>query len=284
MNAYHLTMFMFISPLSLLAGDLVDLPISTVEAEHQIGTAALSRKAAEVELKARTESVPALSQASISGDERSIVLRKVVISLPERSVREVKPDTEAFSAEALRQFREAQVLEPVNLRLSSMVYGGEYSELTLSLGSERYSVWTNVDYTYLPFLGDFETDVRCYTYNGFNYRIDREAELNNATIARLHGYRYESHWKQPPIRFSSEEPEYVVVTEDARTVPDEVYRQLDDLMTYYLARQDALRIEYLNAKELQAARERYKAANPEVPQDIVLNFSRVSEPEGQEAK
>jgi hypothetical protein len=152
------------------------------------------------------------------------------------------------------------------------------------LEDDRYTVWTNVDYTYLPFLGDFETDARRYTYTGFNYRIDRETELKQEAIAQQHGYRYESHWKQPPVRFTSAEPEYVIVTDDAREIPNGVYRQLDDLMLFYLERQDALRIDYLNAKELQAARERYKAANPEPPQDIVLNYSRVSESATKEAK
>jgi hypothetical protein len=165
----------------------------------------------------------------------------------------------------------------VNLQLYAAVFDEAYTKLVLYYDKERYTVWTNINFEYLRSISMFETDTRSYSYFGVATRVDRERENEILTIATAKGFNYTSRWEAPPVRFS-EAPEYVLVTEDETPVPEEVYQQLDDLLGYYLANKETLRAEYLNQVKMQAARERYKAAHPEEPQDIILNFSRASTP------
>jgi hypothetical protein len=264
---------------SLMGQENVQAEISDTVADTRVAAQMEAAKTRASLLKAATLAEPASEESISNIGDRKLIMRKVapmpILKAP--VALETDQLQTAFSAEQLLRFQEAQVLEHVYLRLSATVYGSYYTELTLSLEDARFTVWTNQDYSYLPFLGDFQTDTRSYTYTGFNFRIDREKEFKRAAAAREHGFEYHSQWKEPAVRFSSSEPEYILVTEDGREVPEETYRQLDDLMSYYLEHFDALKLAHDNAAKLQAAQERYDAANPKEPQDIILNYSRVSE-------
>jgi hypothetical protein len=258
----------------------VQAEISDTVADTRVAAQMEAAKTRASLLKAATLAEPASEESISNIGGRKLTLRKVApIPIPKAPLpMNDKAEQTGFSAEQLRRFQKAQILEPVQLRLSATVYGGDYTELTLSLEDARFTVWTNQDFSYLPFLGDFQTDTRSYTYTGFNYRIDPKKELKRAAAASEHGFDYHSKWKESPVRFSSSEPEYILVTEDGREVPEEAYRQLDDLMSYYLEHFDALKLAHDNAVKMQAAQERYDAVNPKKPRDIILNYSRVSEP------
>jgi len=255
------------------------MKISDAAADNRVAAQMQAAETTAAELEVVTLAEPATWVSVSSLGERNLILRKIApIPTPQAPlIVQTSAERTAFSAEQMRRFKEAQVSDTVQLRLSATVYGEDYTELTLSIEDEQFTIWSNLDYSYLPFLGDFQTDTRSYTYTGFNYRIDPEKEQTKAAWAKSRGYEYPSQWKEPPVRFTSKEPEYVIVTEDNRTVPPEVYRQLDDLMSFYLNRFDALKLASENAAKLQAAQERYDAANPKAPEDIVLNFTRVRE-------
>ena len=70
------------------------------------------------------------------------------------------------------------------------------------------------------------------------------------------------------------------MTEEGREIPEAVTRQFDNLMSYYVANAETLKIEHQRATALQSARERYKAAHPEQPKDIVVNFFPIQSPQG----
>ncbi|MBT62559.1 MAG: hypothetical protein CML13_05030 [Puniceicoccaceae bacterium] len=253
--------------------------ISSATADSQIEARMDVAKSKAALLKTDTLAEPSVRETVSSIGGRDLILRKILpIPLPKASgALKLNEPLQGFSAELLQRIQEAQVLEPVQLRLSATVFGGEYTELTLSLEKRRYEIWTNVDFSYLPFLGNFATDTRSYNYTGFNYEIDSDLERKRAIAAQKLGFKYRTQWRKPPVKFTSREPEYVLVMEGGGIVPKEVYRQLDDLISYYLEHFASLKLSHDNALKLQAAQERYDARHPEVPQDIILNFTRVSE-------
>jgi len=227
---------------NLMGQDRVQAEISSATADSRVESRMEAAKSRAASLEANTLAEPASREAVTDLGDRKLILRKIAPMPVPQAPAVVKADAEqeVFSPEFFQKLQAAQVLEPVQLRLSAMVYDSDYTELTLSLEAERYTVWTNLDYSYLPFLGDFLTDARHYTYTGFNYRINREKEREQVAAAQKLGFKFPSQWKESPVQFTSLEPEYILVTEDARAVPPEIYRQLDDLMGYYLEHFDSL--------------------------------------------
>jgi len=254
-----------------------EIPIITAtEADQRILNTVTAKHEAAAELKRSLQQVASFYETEKTVGDRKVVLRRIPApaKLPVPEPLGNTTATKSFDFSGSSQ----QVEEPVNLHLHATVYDGAYSKLILTHEKKRYTAWTNINFNYLQLVGSFTTEDRHYNYFGITDRIDREREALNALFAKERGFDYKSRWQAPPV-FLGEDPEYVLVTEDARDVPEEVYHQLDDLTGYYLANKGRLEVEFHNARELQAARERYDSAHPEKPQDIVLNYSRMSTPE-----
>lgn len=249
--------------------------ITATEADQRIFTTETAKHEANAELKRSLQQVPSFYETEESLADRKVILRRIPapaeLPLPKPALN--KTATESVDFSRFPQPTE----EHVNLQLYATVYDGAYSKLILTLEKTRYTVWTNLNFIYLPFLAQFTIENRNYFHFGLTHQVTQEREALNTRFAEERGFDYQSRWQAPPVAFG-ETPEYVLVTEDARDVPEEVYRQLDDLTAYYLANEKRLKTEFHNTRELQAARERYKNAHPEEPQDIVLNYSRMSAP------
>lgn len=248
--------------------------ITSLEADIIVGAQEQARQQSDAQAKATLESVQSSSEEKVNLDDRKLIFRKVA---PPAELPKTEPiENSSSTAEVdLSQLDDLQVKQPVSIQLYATVYDGAYSKLVLRHEKKQYTAWTNLNFEYLQSIGSFETSNRRYSYFGMADRIDQSREIEIAQLAQAKGLNYSSRWEAPPVRFGSE-LEYVLVTEDPAGVPDEVYQQLDDLIGFYSTNIDQLELAYHNANELQAARERYEAANPEQPQDIVLNYSRIS--------
>ncbi|MDQ8208782.1 hypothetical protein QEH52_14745 [Coraliomargarita sp. SDUM461003] len=154
-------------------------------------------------------------------------------------------------------------------------YDDLYSEIKWRDGKCIFSVWTNVALKYLPALSSFKQDDVCYSYFGFTDNIDSGREKERAGTHYFNGqvYEYESCWKEPPVVLG-DEPEYVVISEEAGTiVPDELYEQMDAVLRFYLENEDSLRVAYLNMQSLNNARADYLLKNPPHPEESILIYS-----------
>ena len=272
--SYHFILLLVpLSPLYIWASQAEKL--SPTESDQKISVSETSKRAFAAELKSSLERVPSFYETEIIEDGRKVLFRRVA---PPAELPSAKPKASPTTTSPVN-FSDLieESKEPINLKLYVTVYDEAYSKLILTVEENRYTVWTNLNFAHLQMLGSFETEERRYSYFGMSDKINQEREALNARFAKEKGFDYTSRWKASPVQFS-EEPEYVLVTEDESSVPNEVYQQFDDLLGYYLDNKERLKVVHHNAQELQAARERYKAAHPEEPQDIVLNYSRLSTP------
>jgi hypothetical protein len=258
---------------SLIEGTAI---IAAREADQKVLISENNKRVAAAELKSSLERVPSFYQTETIKGDRKVIIRRIAApaKLPVP-----KPELSADVTTSLdwSKWSEKRMIEPVMLQLHATVYDDACTKLVLTHEKKRYTAWTNLNFKYLQFLGRFDAGERRYSYFGVTDQIDPEREVMNARFAREKGFHYTSRWEVPPLRLAVE-PEYVLITENDNHVPEEVYRQLDDLHGYYLANKEKLQIEYQNALQMQAARERYRKAHPEEPQDILLNYSRMSTP------
>ena len=65
-------------------------------------------------------------------------------------------------------------------------------------------------------------------------------------------------------------PEYVVVAEDPKSVPEKLFEQMDAVYGYYLENEAKLRTHHANLKTMSEAREKYEAEHPEPKRDRVM--------------
>lgn len=253
--------------------------LTEVEADTIIEADMVARADREAEQKRRLLAVPAISVAEYESGGRTTTLRRVDAS-EFQTVGSVESSLKAQSSHSTNApaFLELPSKAYENLQLHATVYDDAYSRITLTYEKELYTIWTNINFNYLRSIGSFETADTHYSYFGFTGNISSTIEQERAKATAKEGYAYTSRWEQPPVAFNSREPEYIIVTEAGRKIPEAVTRQFDDLMSYYVANAEPLQIAHQRATALQSARERYKAAHPEQPKTIILNYARISEP------
>lgn len=136
---------------------------------------------------------------------------------------------------------------------------------------EEFEIWTNLNLNYLRPIGSFNRDNVVYSYMGFTDTIMREDEAWRRVYAKKRGYDYESRWQSSPVHFIEGRPEYVVVEDEERQIPPELYQQMDALFAHYLENEERFKTEFLNNESLRKAREAYLKKNPPQPKDVIIN-------------
>ena len=165
--------------------------------------------------------------------------------------------------------------------MSANVYDDAYSEIIWreTDSGELFTVWTNINLNYLrPVTSISEGDYE-YMYFGFISSYTEEEEDQRILFALDKGYSgVESRWKAAPVEFSSDEWEYVVVLADPdREVPEQLYRQLNAILGYYVANREELEIAYHNSVMLEAARLKHLEEHPPAPRQTLINFWKIEE-------
>lgn len=256
---------------SAIANADVDL-LSEAEAQEIVQAeeaAKLQRKAA---INAEVEAATVEEEFQHQQGSRKIVLRRVKPPVKTQST-ELESDIEAQESKSmtLDQTFDLPIERFEMIQLNAKNYDELYSEITFRDGNTKFTIWTNVALNYLQGIGSFTFDGVRYDYFGFIDNISSELEQENVENWQNEGHAYKSRWKEPPVVFS-EDPEYVVITEDPTLVPEILYEQTTALLTHYLSEQDNLRIAYLNRQKMSEARAKYRAENPETPEDSVMLF------------
>lgn len=255
-------------------------PFSPSEADSIISVQEVGKAKRQGELRAQIESVPALSEAEIIYSGQKTVFRRVApvvaldstiagASIGSEALRLAEPEySEAELSKFLAEQKEQQMLH-----LSATVYDHRFSEITLTLDEQRYTVWANLDFNLLRSIGSFSSESVTYNYFGFTNNITQADEARIAEETQARGYRYESRWKAAPAEFSSDALEYIVATENADEVPPALYAQLDALFAYYLENETELKSNYQRAQALRAAQLRYSESHPTPPElETIINF------------
>lgn len=246
------------------------------EAKSIVRSQRLAEEADAAAIRRAVESVPAVDERIIKQNGREIKAR--LVSLPDNS----KAIREAFfcHASCKGKLRLSQRSDYTNLpivefiSLGANVYGEEYSEIIWrdQETREEFVVWTNVNLFYMHSFQILDVGDYQYHYFGFITAFSRESERIRIEMAKAHGFEAQSRWKEPPVNFSDDSYEYVVVADDVAQVPEKLYRQLDALLSEYLSRKTEWEISYKNARTLEAARQQDLKENPPTPEDSVTNF------------
>jgi hypothetical protein len=174
------------------------------------------------------------------------------------------------------RFAEAAEYVHENISLGANVYGDEYSEIKWRDPDtgKTVSVWTNISLNYLKPIVSFTADDVHYDYFGFVTNYTREGDEARMKMFKELGYEAESQWKYPPVRLSSDYSEYYVDAPWDAEIPEKLHRQLSALFAYYLKNEEKFKIEYLNSRTLQAAREANLKANPpKEAKEVIMNYS-----------
>lgn len=201
-------------------------------------------------------------------------------------LRRVKPSRELLDAARERPIPQFDFKKPTNTEVPSFLgdiddyklehlslvvtnYDDSYSRIKWRYESQEFEIWSNIQLTYLHPIGDFEYEGVNYNYFGFFDLIEFEVEKERAETYPLHGHKYKSRWEDSPVTFGKE-PEYVVVAEDPKSIPEKLFEQMDAVYGYYLENEVKLRTYHDNLKTINQARAKYKAEHPEPERDRVI--------------
>lgn len=248
--------------------------LSPEEAKSIVEDRRAKNEAAEEAYRREALGQAAIEQRTIHKDGQKIRFRRVAAA--ERI--ETREVAEATSVDLTMNSRFAEAAEYVHeyISLGANVYGDEYSEITWRDPDtgKTVSVWTNISLNYLKPIVSFAVDDIHYDYFGFVTNYTREGDEARMKMFKELGYEAESQWKYPPVRLSSDYSEYYVDAPWDAEIPEKLHRQLSALFAYYLKNEEKFKIEYLNSRTLQAAREANLKANPpKEAEEVIMNYS-----------
>jgi len=262
------------------AGDALPRLLSESEATEIVKAREL---ASEARYQARVQTLGAAeiidSKVVPSGSGSLVVNAVKPLVLPDL-VKEPMVETQSAmtSEEFSAMLAEQQAKVPEQISMAATVYGGEYSEITwrdTETGSE-FTVWTNVNLEYLRPISSIQDEVYDYLYFGFVTSYTQEDEIARLNFAKQQGFPdVQSRWKTPPVVFSTDQFEYVVIADNPSEVPQKLYRQMNAALGHYVANQAELEINHRNALTLQKARQEYLEANPPGPRPTMINFWKI---------
>lgn len=265
---------LFVANVGPLSGqDTSTALLTETEAFEIIAARESAAEAKKLEQRLRIESAYVEEEFVVQEGGRDVILRRVAKPLYLADKTEASAPELETTLSAPAPFLELSENFTKNEFLSISVtnYDDQHSKIVWRDGADVFEVWTNVATQYLRVLHTFEFGGYSYNHLGFVDHVSAELEAERMAMATALGHApFETRWKEPPVAFSPDYPEYVVVTDHPETVPEKLYRQIEALLTVYLMREDALRVAYLNQETLEDARKAYREANPAEPEDSVL--------------
>ncbi|NBB80361.1 MAG: hypothetical protein GVY36_13115 [Verrucomicrobia bacterium] len=270
---------------SCLVASEVDAPqLSFVEATEIIEQRIKDQEFKETVRKAEVEAVPAIESSVFEKDGHRVTVNRITPPIPKVAPASIPdgPNTSSPLTRAKFEARMADQPEQQSISLSVTLFGDEYSKIfwrkpRSAEGQERhdapeeFELWTNINLNYLRPISSFEQGGVVYNYFGFGETITREGEVRRSAFAKEHGYEYKSRWEESPADFTTGQSEYVVVDNGGRSIPPELYQQMDALFAHYLENQTTFKTEHLNSESLRKAKDAYLKKNPPQPKDVIIN-------------
>lgn len=207
-------------------------------------------------------------------------IKPILIEKPEsrETVTPIEPRNTQEELEAMLASRDHLVREQISL--GANVYEDAYSEITWRDADtgRAFIVWTNMSLNHFRPVTEIQHGSYAYAYFGFVTAYTKAEEMVRLESARKMGVEVESRWKEPPVRFSGDRFDYVVLAEEPSEVPEKLYRQMDALLDYYKTHRESLVIEWQNRQTLAAAREAYFKENPPVKRPTQVNYWKIEDP------
>ncbi|MEM7789841.1 MAG: hypothetical protein AAF546_00435 [Verrucomicrobiota bacterium] len=235
--------------------------LSDAEADAIILAEVASKAAEESARLAELNQAEILSEGVLEDNGRRIIIRQVTPP-------EAEPDSTALPALSPAPSADLSAL-PAKARrslfLSATVYDRALTYLRWEDAGEAYEGWSNVDFNYLGGVADLETDQANYTL----FMALGNLSTENGPEGTLPGR---------PV-FPEDEADFVLTLGDPANL--ETLQGIEAVLAYYEANEESLQIAYQRREALQAARERYAAAHPEEPKDLIFQYWD-REPEGEE--
>lgn len=288
-------LLLFSSGLAIVAGHASTLtstaqPITETEARAIIEERMAEKALREANRKAELESMSVADSRVLQKEGHRVTINRVFSPRLKAAPTPVPSDRQASKTWTEKEWAAMIAAQPEHqsISLSVTVFSDEYSKILWreprekderSKAPEEFEIWTNVNLNYLKPISSFEWDKGriVYSYMGFTTTITRQAEARRRAYAKKRGHDYESRWQSPPVRFTKDKAEYVVVEAEERRIPPELYEQMDALFTHYLENEERFKAEFLRNEALSKAREAYLKENPPQPKDVIINHWPISE-------
>lgn len=249
------TFLLISSPFVLAESQASPETLTPAEADAIVETEMMAKAEREAEVRARLESVPAFEVFTVREGDHRIIMRRVApqttdVAQPEGDELDETEPTGEEQPRLAGDGKTREALSPVFIT----VYGDHVSLIDW----RGYQVWSSVSLAALPPFGDIEESEAIYSWFAIVTESDDTSSL-------------------PDLGFSPDgPPEYLVYADEESDVPDALFREMDLLHHHYLANEEQLRAERQRAKTLEAARIRYREANPEAPRETLINYSPIS--------
>lgn len=242
--------FPFLASVFLIGNFAQSQSLSDAEADAIILQQEQAKADAKAEQIARRPDFQVLSTMTIDRGDHAVIIERVIPPIlpdatpePEVRKRESGPILEAFVAEK----------DIVSMFLSGSVYGNEITEIRWQHEGQWVTAWSNVDFNHLRGVTSFDAADAHYSFL---------LVMDNQPIEAMEKPEIQSALKGQP------EPAYVVEGK----VPNSALWGLEAIHEYYAANAVELQAAWERSESIREARERYDAANPKQPRDVVIRY------------
>lgn len=235
--------------------------ISESEADQIVSQQAQEAEARKQERLERHADLRVIRRTEVDKGDHKVIFERVVP--PEIEPTPALSPTEGITTtDVTASTATFQPEKPVySLAVSGTIYDHAISELRWNSDGAAYQAFSNVDFNHLRSAASFATPEA-----SFSFLLIMDNQPWGAYPDPAEGARIKAELDQLT------EPGYVVFAQPGRRFNDEAFVALEALLAYYEDNAKELAVIYENTVALQAARERYEAANPKQPEDVIIKF------------
>lgn len=251
--------------------------ITQVEADAIIEARMQAKADQDKAMREKINSMAVVEENHIRAGGKDVIIRRVVAppsenESPQKSTAQLSESQRTRSGSGFEFPEYTRRHEMISV--SAQIFDDNHSKVVWrdQETGEAFDIWTNINVVWLNPLSSFDTEDTHYSYFAMTERVNPSDEKKRQKTADKMGYSYKSRWQESPVVLSSEHPEYVVVTETARAVPEKLYQQMDALFAFYLEERNSLEVAFKNAEKLKISHEKYMKENPPQPKPSITNF------------
>lgn len=240
-----------------LLGETSLSTLSDSEADAIIADQVAKKEKYEADHIANSVAFTVLERREIDMGERKLIANRVADPQLPKLKEEVKDNATSTSESLPPEFFNSTPREQHTLLLSATIHEGEPTVTHLRWRGHdgvEFEAWSNIDWNFMRGM------------------VNLHSETDEYLV--LQGVGPPSFDDEVPALppFTEGKAEYFVFADSAADIDDNAYEGIDLLHSYYEANEAELKIRYQRQEAINAAKERYKAANPEKPKNTVIHF------------
>jgi hypothetical protein len=236
--------------------ELLLTPLSDPEADAIVAREIATKEKAEAAHIANSMAFNVLERREVNLGGRKLISNRVSDpQLPERKTKKrAKPiSSAAIPPELLNRLSKEQH----TLLLSATIHEGEPTVTHLSwrgVDGVEFEAWSSINWNFMRGVVNLSSETDSYLILQGVGPPSFEDEVPDL----------------PP--FTEGRAEYFVFADSAADIDGDAYEGIDLLHSYYEANEAALKVRYQRNEAINAAKKRYRAANPEKPKNAVVHF------------